>query len=222
MKAPSMLKVQALLFDLDNTLIDEGQYFDAVFAEFAKRWKKDAVEFQSALAESLRRASRDIFGDVLKAVNFFSTDRQAELFHLYQTIEAKIRFYPDAQDLISFARDRRWKLGIVTNGVVAAQKNKIKCLGAQDIFDCIIYAREFGKENEKPAARPFLEALLALGVNNNEVVFIGDHSQNDILGAKRVGLRNILLNRSSETNPHDENADMCVKDLQQVKNFLKG
>jgi len=50
----------------------------------------------------------------------------------------------------------------------------------------------------KPNPKIFLEALKLLRCNSKEVLFVGDSQQDDIVGAKNVGLSTVWVNRRKE------------------------
>jgi HAD superfamily hydrolase (TIGR01509 family) len=53
---------------------------------------------------------------------------------------------------------------------------------------------------KKPAPEFYAHILRDLGANPSDVLMIGDSFENDVLGATRVGIRAVWLNRESEKN----------------------
>lgn len=188
--------IKAVIFDLDNTLYDESGYFLAVFRSFCKRRRLYMPGIGGILRSVLKSDSRDVFGDVLKKAGLYSWKFQEELFSLYRSVDTKLALYGDAADFISFAKRKGLKLGIITNGDVRAQRNKIKCLGVGKVFDRVVYARELGKLKEKPHAQAFRKALKGLNIKAREAVYVGDNFDTDIAGAKKAGIRAVLLRRN--------------------------
>ncbi|MGC6415295.1 MAG: HAD family hydrolase [Bacteroidia bacterium] len=184
------MTINSIIFDLDNTLYDENVYLELVFTEFFKKNNID-YDISSILTDKFRLKANDIFGEVLKDINEYSHKKQEALFELYKYINCKISLYDDAYDLISFLNIKNIKLGIITNGVIEAQKNKVKCLDLETKIDKIIYARSWGKEFEKPNPRPFAEALKLLKAKPSEVLYIGDNPKTDIMGAKAIGIKSV-------------------------------
>lgn len=213
--------IRALIFDLDNTLYDERGYFRGVFGAFAERHGIDFHKIDAHLTGAQWLKSSDIFGDVLRKIGYYTPERQEELFDLYQGLYVDIRLYEDASMLIKMASGRGVLLGIVTNGAVKAQQNKIRCLGVGNAFDSIVYARMFGKEHEKPRTIPFDQSLRELGVDKNEAIFVGDDPNTDIAGAKSFGMTSILVDRSS-TAPRGHAADSVVHTLTELESYIRG
>jgi len=211
--------IKALIFDLDNTLYDEKSYFLEVFRIFAKKYKLDFEFIKELLSDDFFLKSKDIFGDVLKKIGCYSVAKQNELFELYKTIDCKLDLYSEAYKIFDFAIKKNISLAIVTNGVLEAQKNKVKVLKLEKFTNCIIYAREFGKEYEKPHPLPFIKAIKCLKVNTSEAIYIGDHPFTDIKGAKKVGLKAIrFLNGYAKYI--DYNYNLNIESLIEIKKFL--
>jgi len=187
--------LKCLIFDLDNTLYDENSYFLEVFKTFARRNNIEFSKIDNVFSFSLRQNSNDVFGDVLKKLDLFSQELQEELFELYKTVDVKLKLYQDAEKLINFARKMGLKLGIITNGVVDVQRNKVKCLGIESLFDSIVYARKFGKENEKPSPEPYRSILGELKVNPQETIYVGDDPRIDLQGAEALNIATILIGK---------------------------
>ena len=52
---------------------------------------------------------------------------------------------------------------------------------------------EFIENAHKPSVKNYLKAMKMLGTNKENTIFIGDQLFTDIYGAKRAGIRNILV-----------------------------
>ena len=84
--------IKAVIFDLDNTLYDERLYFLKVFKRFCINHSVDFNQIHCVFTDELRRYSEDIFGDVLKKIDYYSIGRQNELFDLYKSIDCRLSF----------------------------------------------------------------------------------------------------------------------------------
>ncbi|MBT0866748.1 HAD hydrolase-like protein, partial [Campylobacter coli] len=120
--------IKAVIFDLDNTLYDENVYIAEVLDIFSKKYSLNFDKNKFIYNKDLRNKSNDIFSFWLNSINFYSKEYQEELFELYQNISCQLKLYNDAKILLDFLYKKGIKIGILTNGTVKAQKNKIKCL----------------------------------------------------------------------------------------------
>lgn len=71
--------------------------------------------------------------------------------------------------------------------------------GLAQYFNTLVFSDE--ERLSKPAARIFHLTLERMGVRPEETVHIGDHPLNDVVGAKRAGLRAIWLRRDGKEEP---------------------
>lgn len=77
-------------------------------------------------------------------------------------------------------------VGLVTNGPVQAQYDKLERLGWTDRFDAVLISGRYGVA--KPNAAPFHEMCARLDVDPRDTVHVGDHLIHDVAGARRAGL----------------------------------
>ena len=80
----------------------------------------------------------------------------------------------------------RYRLGLLTNGPVVAQRVKLDRLGWADAFDVALVSGELSAG--KPDGAAFEALLKALGTAPEETVFVGDRVGDDIEGAAAAGL----------------------------------
>lgn len=102
--------------------------------------------------------------------------------------------YDDVVPTLEHLRDAGFKLAIVSNWDTPLDPLTER-LGIADYFDAIIASHDVRVRSEKPDPHIFNYALTAVGVSAEEVVHVGDTYQADIVGARNVGIRPILLDR---------------------------
>ena len=185
--------IRAVFFDLDGTLYDR----DAAIL-------RTAEEQFEAFGEELGVDKR-AFIERLVALDGHGHNRVPRLHHalaqvlgfgadLADRLEAFFRSrYPDqcwiSQDSLSTLESLRAsgkKLGIITNGPTRWQSRKIECMGIASLFDAVLISETEGIQ--KPDPRIFTRALEGCGVLASESIFVGDHPEIDIGGAKGAGL----------------------------------
>ena len=104
--------------------------------------------------------------------------------------------YNDAVPTLAHLRDAGFKLAIVSNWDTPLDPLTER-LGIADYFDAIVASHDARVRSEKPDPHIFNYALTAVGVSPEEVVHVGDTYQADIVGARNVGIRPILLDRDA-------------------------
>ncbi len=76
-----------------------------------------------------------------------------------------------------------------------------------DLRGSLLISSEIGYR--KPHTRFYLAACESLGLRPERVLFVGDDTENDVLGPRRAGLRGVLVNRSGR----GKEGGVCVPDL---------
>lgn len=110
---------------------------------------------------------------------------------------AQLETYSDVATAISQLKEKKVKIGIVTNGFRKDYLKIIQKLGwAKEIFDVIVGIDACKKA--KPHKRIFLYAVHKLSLRPEETIFVGDSLKYDYEGAKKAGLHALLLNRKGE------------------------
>ncbi|MBS7633758.1 HAD family hydrolase, partial [Candidatus Bathyarchaeota archaeon] len=88
---------------------------------------------------------------------------------------------------------RGLKLGIITNGLESDIKRVFQKFGLPELFDIKVGADTF--HCAKPTPTIFLSTLKKLGVNPSEALFVGDSKSVDYEGARKAGLKALLIDR---------------------------
>jgi len=100
--------------------------------------------------------------------------------------------YPDTLEALEQLRLSGLSLAIVSNWN-SSLKTIVEGLNIDRYFDFIIASAEAGAK--KPSPKIFQLALEQAGVEPSNVVHVGDTYQTDVLGARRAGIRGIMLDR---------------------------
>jgi len=192
-------RINAVIFDLDNVLFDEQDYIKAAYRNIAvflsKRYRLSEKQIYQKLLKDLQKKTTmypHLFDDLLSDLEL-DRDSIPNILKIYASVTTNLELYPGAEHLLTSLKKQKIKLGLVTNGNVETQKNKVRLLRIEKYFDTIMYARHLGKENEKPNPAVYRITLEALGCKPEETVCIGDNPYTDFLGAKKIGVRTVRL-----------------------------
>jgi HAD superfamily hydrolase (TIGR01549 family) len=103
-----------------------------------------------------------------------------------------------AVKVLAELRRRNYRLGLVSNMMLPGKLLKAKLQQANVLayYDTIAISSDVGFI--KPHPEIFRRALAQCQLRAEEVVFVGDTYRQDILGAKRVGMKTIWLNNRHE------------------------
>ncbi len=227
--------VAAVLFDLDDTLFDHAH---------CARTALDVIRsshpcFSAIDLDELNRSHSTILealhGDVAVgrvSLDLARAERFRRLFHtagvdadeaLSAATAASYRqAYVDARRAVDGAADllnalhSRTRIAIVTNNLVAEQREKLRHCGLDRHVDLLIASEEAGVSKPDPAI--FQLALDKLGCRAEDAVMVGDSWENDVVGAHAAGIRAIWFNPAGEPPP--DPAVPVLRSLQPVDDAL--
>ncbi|MDY7992502.1 HAD family hydrolase [Paenibacillus polymyxa] len=196
------MSIEAIIFDLDNTLIHRKQAFAAYTECFIERFiVAEEPAIRAAVVEQIRLADQDGYRDKRELYTELHAD--LELKNPDTSVQEMLGFWygefhkftvlmDGAKEVLSELRSRGLKLGIITNGSLRTQQAKIDRVMLREYVDSIIVSG--GVNIQKPNPRIFELALNELGiVDPGHACYVGDHPTNDIRGAQSAGLHTIWL-----------------------------
>ena len=190
----------AILFDLDETLIDRTQSIRQYAQRLQQDWPASLAPITvSAIADTIfaaddhgYRPREALCADLGHQLPWRTPPTVSELQAHWNT------WFP----LSSVARDglvstlstlqaQGIRLGVISNGAVQRQQPKIDALQIRAYLSTVVISEAV--QIKKPDPRIFALALAQVGCEASQAWFVGDHPVNDILGASAAGLQAIWL-----------------------------
>ncbi len=194
--------IQAVLFDLDDTLYPEVQYVQSGYravASYLETVTGRGAEFLFARLVQIQQAQgrerRTVFDEMLKELGIYSPLLVAELVWVYRDHRPAISLFPDVPATLRLFRKAGLKLGIVTDGLPTMQRKKIEALNLDELVDTVIYTYEIGPEFAKPHPFPFVKAIKTLGVESRCAVFVGNDPAKDFPAPNELGMTSVHVKR---------------------------
>lgn len=208
--------IRAVLFDLDDTLVDHQYASRAAIAGVRERFAAlQSRELDELVAENQRildsmhhevaLGTRDVADARIEryrrllAFAGHPDARAAAAAELHRRVyQANRRCVEGALELVTLLRS--WlRVAVVTNNTNAEQEEKLATFGFAPFVDALVTSEEVGAA--KPDPRIFRAALDRLACEPHEAVMIGDAWVQDILGATGAGIRALWLNRNALPHP---------------------
>ena len=192
---------KAVIFDFDDTLQDRVTAFLNV-ARWLLRRHMTAVS-EDRREEYAHRMFEDNCGGYVDYNVFFHNFVERWPFDAGVTGDQLLweyrrlfplcsRLFPETVEVLKTLRQRGYKIGIITNGSALMQNRKLDVTGLRPYLDLTLVSEDEGIH--KPNPELFRRAAERLCVTPENCVFVGDHPQNDVGGAKAAGMQAIYLN----------------------------
>ena len=208
--------IEALLLDLDDTILDTRAGLDTELRAFSQWLAGRLGGADPVVVQAQVRASADWFWSDDERHRWGRLDmpgsRLAFLTHAIETLErpapdlaleatdrycalrdACLAPFEGALVALAQLRERVPALGLVTNGGAAAQRAKIERFELAPFFDVIVVEGEAGFG--KPDRRVFERALAAVAVAPARALMAGDNYECDVLGSLSAGLHAVWIDR---------------------------
>lgn len=130
--------------------------------------------------------------------------------------------WPEVDYVLKVLRERGYVLAVVSNVQAVYARRDLCQLGILHLFDAIVFSSEVGWV--KPHKAMFQTALEKLGVDVSRAVMVGDTFEEDIIGAKKLGLKAVLVTRMEEQHTPLNNLnirpDLTISNLQELIEYL--
>ncbi len=123
-----------------------------------------------------------------------SRDLAGKILAKMQQVKWEFKAFHDATDTLKSLKERDLMLGLISNAGQDMQKT-YKELGLQPYLDYYVTSLEVGYD--KPQPEIFRAALQKAKVNSEESLYVGDQYELDIVGARSVGMKAILIDRKN-------------------------
>ena len=219
------MSIRGVAFDLDYTLAvttkDRDRILqDAIASVDGPQISREA--YLTAHHNNLTKQSRTpVFRELLDGTGS-ETDPEALATAYREEISDALE---PLADIEPFVRDLRstYRVGLLTNGSVLAQRSKIEQLGWNELFDTTLVTGELPAG--KPNGAAFDALLDGLGTRADETVYIGDTPLDDIEGATDSGLYaiQVVFDGGPERDPRADayiERDRLIEELPAVLQSL--
>lgn len=189
--------LEAVVFDLDDTLYSEKDYVRSGYRQVAEYLKQiDHCEEKLWDAFKAKKCAIDF---VLQEANLYTAEYKEHCLQIYRNQKPDICLYDGVSQMLERLRKKGLKLGIITDGRVEGQKAKIKELGLEGQVDEIIITDELaGKTGDvhmfrKPNQLAYQIMADRLQVPYRKMAYVGDNSKKDFKAPGILGMRKIFV-----------------------------
>jgi len=193
--------ITAVVFDLDDTLYDEIEYcrsgFATVAGVVAKLPKVPAAgQIFDAIWKHFARGNRQkTFNTALEELGIAYDERLIrQLVRAYRNHDPQITLPADSRNVLE-ELSTKYTLALLTDGFLPAQRLKVKAMGIEKYFRCILYTEQLGREFWKPSQVGFEKLLTSLNVKPESAAYIAVNAKKDFIAPNRLGFLTIQVIR---------------------------
>lgn len=193
------MPVKAVIFDLDDTLYPEIQFvrggFRAVAEEVACLTGLNAHKVYELMMQESARDRNRVMNRIIRRLGIEELVAVEHLVEIYRCHRPALRLFADAERVLPALRSSGYRLGLITDGYLDVQKNKVRALKLEGLLEVIVFTGALGREYWKPHDRAFRMALAALACPPNEAMYVGDNASKDFAAPNRLGMISVQVNR---------------------------
>ncbi|KAM9847412.1 N-acylneuraminate-9-phosphatase [Aulostomus maculatus] len=214
--------VKAILFDLDNTLIETNRaggfalektsdllksmlgLDDNAVVSVCDKFKQKLLQerFDPTAGRSIDEVREGHWKESIKETlgSCSSPSLAAQCYRLWKTSRlVLLSLSPEVRELLKQLRGR-YKLLLLTNGEARTQKEKIEAAGCEAFFDAVVVGGDYAEQ--KPFISIFRQCFSMLQVEALDCVMVGDSLDTDIQGGFNAGVRaTVWINSSGGSVP---------------------
>jgi putative hydrolase of the HAD superfamily len=192
------MRPSCIAFDLDDTLFLERDYVRSGFAAVGE-W----VSAQFGLTSFAERAW-NLFQEGFRGNIFDLALQEVSLPTPSGTIDKMVRVYRSHVPEICLAQDAvccldvlrgRVRLALISDGPVESQRNKVRALALDTLFDQIILTAELGTEFAKPHPRSFRLVETLSNASGVRCLCVADNPAKDFSAPLQLGWRTVRIRR---------------------------
>ena len=218
-------KITAVIFDLDNTLIQSKkgarQGLRAVARIFAKRLNREGLRYsEQDLLRRLRLIDLEMHGrkflynrDVwwktllrdIRAPKISASWIHQTTLRYWQTYAKSSPLFSDTMTTLRRLKKAGYRIAMVSDsdGTPGMKMRRVCQQPFLKYLETIVVAGE-DTPNVKPSEAPFKLVVKMMGLRPADCVYIGDNPNTDIKGARGVGMLMILIKRRGPKGGHPD------------------
>jgi len=220
------MSLKAILFDLDNTLID--------FMYFKKETAKAAAK--AMVQKGLPATESKIYKRIFEIYDEYGIEYQKTFYQVIKPYNLEVgraeriqqaaivaylkrkfevlRTYPSVKPILKKLK-KKYTLAIVTDAPRNKAWQRLVICGMDDIFEVVVTTDDAGQK--KPHRAPFEMALKKLKIKPSEALFVGDNVDRDMLGAKALGMKTCLAEYGAErTKARKAKTDYKIREFRRI------
>ncbi len=223
-----MGRIKAILFDLDNTLIDfmkmkREAVRSAMKAMIKAGLKIDETEGYKKLMITYMRLgieSQNAFQEFLKSeVGRIDEKMLAGAINAYlKTKDSFLKPYPNVKPMLRELKKMGIKLAIVTDAPEVKAYQRLLAMDIEKYFDFVIGFED--TEKKKKTKIPLKVAIEKLKLKPKEIMVVGDSIKRDVIPARKLDMISVFAKYGSSENVGKIKPDFEINDFSEILKMI--
>ena len=219
------MKISGIIYDLDDTLISRDEAFYSGFTRkfYDKFVDKNYLNFETFFqimkdADKLTKWSpekENLFNELRKKIEL-NEDNDFYVDFFWDSIVKSVKPDLEANKHLEKLNGIKFPWGVLTNGY-KYQHEKMKRSGVGNLAPFYIVSGDFGCH--KPCKEVFIEASKKINLPCEEILFVGDTAETDIIGAQSVGMKTAWI-RMARSYPLENKPDFEIDHVKELGSIL--
>ncbi|MBC8197118.1 MAG: HAD-IA family hydrolase [Candidatus Marinimicrobia bacterium] len=216
--------IKAVIFDLDNTLLDFMTMKSSAVNAGVRGMKEAGLNVDTD--ETIKHIFdiynekgyeyQEVFDDFIKQkIGHLDYRILASAIMAYRkSKEANLMLYPNVNRTLFMLSKMGLKLGVVSDAPSREAWLRLCYVNLHHIFDAVVTFDVTGVH--KPLPVPFLKVTELLDIPPEEMIMIGDWPERDVIGAKEVGMMTAFAKYGDTFGTEYSGADFDLNDIYEL------
>jgi putative hydrolase of the HAD superfamily len=161
----------------------------------------------------------DVFGEVLKQCGADAGPELPSLLaQLFRSLSIRrLVLFPESREVLE-TLGRHYRLGLISDSQKLYIEPELRATSLEALFEVVVISSRLGYR--KPERRMFQNALDLMGLGSDEVVYVGDSWDRDIVGARNAGIRGVWVCRSGDRDVCQQAGGPAVDVISDLRGLL--
>ena len=219
------MKISGIIYDLDDTLISRDEAF---YSGFTRKFYENFVDQNNLDFETFFQIMKDadkltkwspekenLFNELRKKIEL-NEENDFYVNFFWDSIVKSVKPDLEANKHLEKLNRIKFPWGVLTNGY-KYQHEKMKRSGVGNLAPFYIVSGDFGCH--KPCKEVFIEASKKINLPCEEILFVGDTAETDIIGAQSVGMKTAWI-RMGRSYPLENKPDFEIDHIKELGSIL--
>ena len=216
--------IKAVVFDLDNTLLDFMKMksvsinasVDGMIKCGMSIDKESSIEEIFNIYDNKGYEHQEVFNEfIINKIGSINYKYLAAAIVEYKKAkEISLGLYPEVIPTLKKLQHMNLKLGIASDAPSREAWIRLYSLNIHNIFQDVVTFNDTGYH--KPAKEPFIKISEKLNVSLNECMMVGDWPDRDVIGAKQLNMKTAFAKYGDMFKTKHSGADYDLEDISEI------